>query len=286
MRPEFLDEVLDKFAVSGGMYARALGGAAQRAGGRVAPQILNQVAAQPRAQGSSFLSEQARTPGAVAASPEQQSAQALMRTVPYAGSEHGGSSAAPKILDRMLAATGRTTQAPGTNAAIRQQFGDPLEHRRTGAPTNMQFDPTHASRSTWLAGQGLPQGAGAATHVDPISAFEPTMNVNRPAVGQQTPTGTVVRRKVAMLKHAYSNGATAAFDRYGLKDAGLREKLMPLALAAGIGGGGTAAMAGAKHLMHPHHNMPVQQSVQQEMPNFQGALGHHLSQLDAAATAR
>lgn len=95
-----------------------------------------------------------------------------------------------------------------------------------------------------------------------------------------------------MLQHAYINGYVSALARHGLKEAGLKEKLMPLMLAGGIGGGGTAAAAGAHHLMkHPPHMsasapMPTQTSARSEIPNFSGSLNKELGRLDAAAAAR
>ena len=80
-----------KFAiVSGEAYARALSNAAQRSGGRVAPQLLARIKAQPRAQLLPGLSEQARTPGALAPTPHQRKLQKLMARVPYATDEHNG----------------------------------------------------------------------------------------------------------------------------------------------------------------------------------------------------
>lgn len=100
-----------------------------------------------------------------------------------------------------------------------------------------------------------------------------------------------------MLKNAYATGHAAALARYGVKDAGLKEMLMPFALAGGIGGGGTAIAAGAHHLMkHPPHlsmpsmppasSMMPQVSHATELPNFGGAMKQELSRLDAASNAR
>lgn len=77
MKDEFLKEVLEKFAVSGAMYSRALGNAAQRSGGRIAPKVLDQIAAQPRAKRISenpkWLSNTARSPfGEMPKSPHHQ----------------------------------------------------------------------------------------------------------------------------------------------------------------------------------------------------------------------
>lgn len=114
---------LEKLALSGGMYARALQGAAQRGGGRIAPQILGGIATQPRAARAPFLSQQARTPGALAPSGPQQGMQHALEGVPWAGSEYGGGAPARATFDQMLSTTGRTHAAPGLQQQITDQFG-------------------------------------------------------------------------------------------------------------------------------------------------------------------
>lgn len=94
-----------------------------------------------------------------------------------------------------------------------------------------------------------------------------------------------------MLKNAYATGQAAALTRYGVKDAGIKEMLMPFALAGGIGGGGTAIAAGAHHFMkHPPHfssSAPAPQMTHTtELPNFGGAMKQELGRLDAAVNAR
>lgn len=127
---------LEKFAVTGAMYARALQGAAQRGGGRVAPQVLGQMNAAPRAQASPFLSQAARAPGATVPTPQQAQAQGIMQRVPWAGSEHGGSGqAAMQRFDQVLHGAGRTYSGPGVQQQMYQEHGYPAGH---GAG----FDPT------------------------------------------------------------------------------------------------------------------------------------------------
>ncbi len=82
-----LEEVLEKFAISGGMYSRALGQTAAAGGGRVAPQILSHIAAQPRAALTPGLSAAARAPGALAPTAGQQGLSQMMHGVPWGGPE-------------------------------------------------------------------------------------------------------------------------------------------------------------------------------------------------------
>ncbi len=115
---------LEKFALSGEMYSRALGNAAGRAGTRIAPQVLSQVAAQPRASGSAFLNTAARTPGVMAPTPGQQSLQTMMAKVPYAGAEHGGDPMAHQRFNEVLQQHGKVRSAPpGLNQRITDSFG-------------------------------------------------------------------------------------------------------------------------------------------------------------------
>lgn len=89
-----------------------------------------------------------------------------------------------------------------------------------------------------------------------------------------------------MIKTAYADGAAVALARFGLdKDAGIKEKLMPLMLAGGLLGG---AGAGGKALAH-HMSAPrpaIQAPSVSEMPNAGNAIQQHMSRLDAAANAR
>ena len=127
---------LEKFAVSGAMYARALQGAAQRGGGRVAPQLLGQVGAAPRAQAAPFLSQAARAPGALTPTAPQRQSQAIMERVPWAGSEYGGNAAASMHrYDQVLRGTGRTFSAPGLQQRMLQEFGPPAGHGPMSALT-------------------------------------------------------------------------------------------------------------------------------------------------------
>lgn len=247
-RPEHIAEALDKFAVSGGMYSRALGNAAQRAGGRIGQPALNAVAAQPRARLAPGFAERARTPGVIAPTQSQQGLQHMMEGVPWAGAEHGGDPMAKQQYTQALQQTGRTYQGgPGLEKQMLEQFGAPWGH-----PGYAPFAATQAA----------------------AGAHEPTLSMS-------SMQGTVAGKRRKMGS-AYADGFDAALARYGVKDAGLKEKLLPFALAAGIGGGAV----GAKHMGLGRHHMPVQQAVQTELPNFQGALGHELSRLDAAANAR
>ena len=202
MKPEYLKEVLEKFAISGAMYSRALSGAAQRGGGRVAPQILSQVAAQPRAQASSFLSQQARAPGAMAPTPRQQQNQTVMNIVPWAGPEHGGVPTARATMDRMFAATGRTQRQPGVEQAIKAQHGDLFDFyaaERAQKQRAMTHGQTFAApnQQQFLAQQGLALPGGRTQVSAPPQGVVP--QAFEPTIAQSTveKTNPGIRRKAA-----------------------------------------------------------------------------------------
>jgi hypothetical protein len=95
-----------------------------------------------------------------------------------------------------------------------------------------------------------------------------------------------------MLKEAFLAGTKEAFDRFDVKDAGWKERLMPLMLASGIGGGGTASAAAIKHMM-PHHQiapmaapMAAPAVAAPALPSYGSALHNELGRLDAAMNAR
>lgn len=159
---------LEKLGVSGAMYARALQGAAQQSGGRIAPKVLSQVAAQPRAARSSFLSSQARDPGALKPTMQQAGNQALMAGIPWANAGEGGIGApAANRFNQALQATGRTHAAPGLNQQIVQQFG----HAPGQGPA---FDQTMR-----VTAPAEPTVAGRRRPVSPTGA---TVSVSRPAL--------------------------------------------------------------------------------------------------------
>lgn len=79
------------------------------------------------------------------------------------------------------------------------------------------------------------------------------------------------------VKQAHQQGVEAALDRF-CKDAGLKEKLMPLILAGGIGGGGTGAMAAAKHMMHP--KPPITQTSMSTQTPYTSAVAKRTNTLD------
>ncbi len=132
-----------KFAVSGAMYSRALGNAAARGGGRIAPQVLSNVAAQPRAHQLPGLAEAARTPGTLTPTPQQRGLQSMMESVPWAGSEHGGAANASRLYSNALAASGRAYEQPGLASQLRERFPmaapdialDSTQHARAVEPT-------------------------------------------------------------------------------------------------------------------------------------------------------
>jgi hypothetical protein len=125
-----------KTAVSGSLYANALADAARRSGGRVAPQILGQLGAAPRARLTPFLGQMARAPGTLQPTPAQAQAQAIMERVPWAGTEHGGAAAeAMPRYDQVLRGAGRLYQAPGLGRRILEAFGPATGHDPAYAPT-------------------------------------------------------------------------------------------------------------------------------------------------------
>lgn len=145
---EGMTAAMKKFAVSGAMYARALQGAAQRGGGRVAPQIMSQVAAQPRAAASPFLSGTARTPGALAPTQQQRGLQGMMSQVPWAGAEHGGDPRAAQHFNQALQQHGLVSQGAG---------GTPMNQQIVNAfgPTPGQsaaYANTHVEQPNTIAG--------------------------------------------------------------------------------------------------------------------------------------
>lgn len=145
----------EKFAIQGATYARALGNAAQRSGGRIAPQLLDRISAQPRAQSMPGLAEKARAPGALAPTPHQQTLQTALHPVPFAGEEQAG-------------------HAPNAQQAFEHVLG-----QRPAASFGMlghggQLENTAPTRSAVLDRFGYPGGAprgGAATAVVPPAAL-------------------------------------------------------------------------------------------------------------------
>jgi hypothetical protein len=185
VKPEHLREVLEKFAVSGAMYARALGGAAQRANTRIAPQILSRLQAQPRAQASPFLSQQARMPGALAPTTEQAKAQTIMRMTPWAGAEHGGDPNAASIFQRLLGATGRVQAQPGLRQSILRAFG-PNPYDRLMPDVKSQS--TRAFAPTMLAPSPFDRTVSAAPPMERTTAATPQ------ALRKQADFGDIARK--------------------------------------------------------------------------------------------
>lgn len=82
------------------------------------------------------------------------------------------------------------------------------------------------------------------------------------------------------LKQAYEKGFQDA-----LKESGLKEKLMPLALTGGLMGGG-AAIDAARRAPPPITKTMVQKPTMNEMPNFGNALNKRTNDLDAILGSR
>jgi hypothetical protein len=102
-----------------------------------------------------------------------------------------------------------------------------------------------------------------------------------------------------MLNDDYKAGWATALERFDVKDAGLKEKLMPFMLAAGIGGGGTGAAAAVKHMMPHHAPIPMAEpmgpaapmaqagrALPQNLPLFQRAISQEQGKLDQILNAR
>lgn len=215
-----VDEALKKFAVSGQMYARALGNTAARTGGRVAPQVLNQVAAQPRAAASPFLGQQARMPGAIPA-PNPGLSQVTNQyqfahpdRLPHdfhdpsgtmdprmlASVEKAHAAQQAQHFDQALQNTGRAYHQPGGTAALntqlRQQFGS--------TPHDLFYDVINQSKNP--AAAHAPTQPGVPPHA-------PTMPG---AGGAATSIG---RRRPALapkLATALEQGMRDALAAYGL----------------------------------------------------------------------
>jgi hypothetical protein len=128
-----VQDALTKFAVSGSLYARALGATAARSGGRVAPRVLEQVAGQPRARLAPGLAAAARAPGVLAPSPSQRDLQGMMELVPWASAEHGGDPAAAHRYQQVVQLHGRSFTQPGLQSQIDAAFGALPNPRATRA---------------------------------------------------------------------------------------------------------------------------------------------------------
>lgn len=127
-----------KFAILGSTYARALQNAAQRAGQAAPTGAYAGIAAQPLAKLKPGLSTNARAPGALTPTPQQQGVQQLLHQTPWATDEHsgmrGGSEHAVNRFNQLLESSGRahTTPAgqPNADQRIMQSFGPPTAPRR------------------------------------------------------------------------------------------------------------------------------------------------------------
>ena len=118
-----VQEALEKLAISGALYSRALGQAAVRSGGRLSPRALTQVSGQPRAQLAPGLAAAARTPGALVPTSQQRSLQSMMDLVPWASAEHGGDPTAAQRYQQVLEQHGRAFTQPGLQGQIDAVFG-------------------------------------------------------------------------------------------------------------------------------------------------------------------
>lgn len=262
---------LQKFAVSGGMYARALEGAAQRGGGRVAPQLLGQIGATPRAQASPLLSQAARAPGALTPTPQQTQAQAIMERVPWAGREHGGTpQEAMHRYDQVLRGTGRVSAQPGLQQQMYAEFGRPAGHGTgfdltqpgsTGQQTavgkrrplaleqtrKMGFDVGHALKSVapYALGAAIPAATAAG-----VAMSKPELRAN--VKDLFTNSGSIEDKDNARPLPQQSMD-TAALVQQALQARGLDPKALRYAVDAPPGTGKTTlsrAMAqqmGVKH---------------------------------------
>lgn len=128
-----------KFGMSLGFKQQALTNAAARSGARLAPAALAQ-AGNPAAFRS--MAANVRAPGALAPSAQQAQLHGLLETVPWAGSEHGGTPFAHANYDRMLQQTGRAYTAPGLQQQIMAEHGQPM--RQMGAGIS-GYEPTEAA---------------------------------------------------------------------------------------------------------------------------------------------
>lgn len=142
MKLAFLSEALEKFALTGATYARALQNAATRGTGRVGAPVLGAIASQPRAKLMPGLSQQARhtaelptnVPGRNQALFDKLPAITNTET-PIARMGQGD----PKQQARFNGALrrgGAVYQAPGTQAKITEAFGD------AKAPTPTPYTPS------------------------------------------------------------------------------------------------------------------------------------------------
>lgn len=274
-----------KHAVSGAMYAQALQNAASRSGARLAPKMMAQVAAQPRAKASPFLASEARTPGALTPSADQRGLQQMMDKVPFAGSEYHHDAGA------RMGVNGRPgVQIPAQRAAV-QTFHDQLQQtgrvsRQPGIQQQLDasFGPAPGQRAATVAGskgrQRTPMNIGTeATQVagpaTTVMAHDPTVVAPAPTAPRPVADVTQVgRRKVADLAEFYLD-----------KDAGLRQALAPLMVAGGLATGGGAL---AHHMKQPAPitKTMVQTPTTNELPNFGKALQKRTNDLDAILGAR
>lgn len=133
MKLAFLHEALEKFALSGATYARALQNASARGTGRVGAPVLGAIASQPRAKLMPGLSQQARQTAKLPTNVPGRN-QALFDTLPQGintdqpFSSRGGQER--RRFDQALRRGGAAYSQPGIQAKINESFGAPVGPRK------------------------------------------------------------------------------------------------------------------------------------------------------------
>jgi hypothetical protein len=216
----YLAEVLQKFAVSGGTYARALQNAATRGGGRVGAPVLRAIANQPRAKLMPGLSQQARQSAELPTNVPGRN-QALFDRLPRDINTETpltgrGDPRQRARFDAALRRGGAVHQQPGTQAAIDASFGPPTKAREQ--TSNIQ-----PARPRML---GAAQPGVAASDRTSVMSAAPSV---APSLGQRAATNVLqVKRRGGPVKVASFGSMAAKAAPYAL---GIG---IPLAAAGGI----------------------------------------------------
>lgn len=264
-----LEEALEKFALSGAMYSRALGQTAATGGGRIAPQILGHMAAQPRATLNPGLSAAARAPGALTPSPAQRGLQGMMHQVPYAGSEFGeagGQAAYHAALQQHGKVTGAlpAIHAPGVAAAPTPLAPTRLAPTEAGVHAQIPSTDVTVRRPGVKAAGALPYALGAGIPLATaagIFASKPAIRSNIKNLMESK--GTIQEKDQAAALPAPVLGQAASVHQH-LMDRGIDPSNLRIAVDAPPGSGKTTlsrALAQQMNLKHygldwlPHNKL-------------------------------
>jgi len=265
-------DALEKFAVSGAMYSRALGAMAARSGGRLAPRVLEQVAAQPRARLAPGLAAAARAPGALAPSHSQRDLQEIMELVPWASAEHDGDPAAAHRYQQVVQLHGRSFMQPGLQSQIDAAFGALPNPRATRADlgdvaAGHRRAPPDAATGVNLRAKVAASVTGMARSIAPyaIGAGIPLLTAGgllaaKPAIRSNVRNlmeskGTIEEKDLAAPLPESVLGTAAQVHQH-LKDRGIDPTTLRIAVDAPPGSGKTTlSRALARQLGIQHYGL-------------------------------